>query len=175
MKHSRRRARRAPSALRRGALGAAVAAVVAIGAGALLVGPAAFGFWTQTGAGSGAATSAVTSAVTLSPGAGGGDLLPGGSGTVTTVAANTATTRAHVVALVVDTSHGTNGFAVDAAHSGCDTSVLAFPNQTHGGSGWDVGASSSVTITIPASVTMTTAAAAACQGASITVYLKASQ
>jgi hypothetical protein len=77
-----------------------------------------------------------------------------------------------VGSLALDTSQGTGGFAVDAAHSGCAVSALAFTTQTNGGAGWTVPGSGSLPVTLTAAVSMSTSAGNACQGATFTVYLQ---
>jgi hypothetical protein len=80
----------------------------------------------------------------------------------------------HITTLTLDSTQGTGGFSVDAAHSGCTLSALSFATQTNGGSGWNVPGTGNLAITLPAAVTMATSAANACQGATFTVYLLAS-
>ena len=79
----------------------------------------------------------------------------------------------HVSSLAIDTSQGTNGFDVDAGHSGCNLSSLSFTTATNGGNGWDVPASSSIDVDAAGSIAMSGAANDSCQGATFTVYLTA--
>ena len=78
-----------------------------------------------------------------------------------------------VGSLALDTSQGTGGFAVDGGHSGCGLAVLSFTTQTNAGAGWTVTGSGNLSVTVTNALSMTTAAANACQGASFTVYLAA--
>jgi hypothetical protein len=83
---------------------------------------------------------------------------------------NAATVR--VGSLALDTSQGTNGFAVDAGHAGCNVNALSFVTQTNGGAGYTVPGTGSVSLTLPNAVSMASSAANACQGAAFTVYLQ---
>jgi hypothetical protein len=147
---------------------------------ALAVAAGAAAYFTSTGSGSGSASVGSTQAVTISPGTALTPLYPGGSGDVALAVTNPNTVRVVVNGLALDTSQGTNGFDVDAGHSGCDLSVLSFTAQNNGGSGWSVPARAGETGGPPAfpidlpptAISMSTGAASACQGASFKVYLK---
>ena len=79
----------------------------------------------------------------------------------------------HVSAIALDSGQGTNGFSVDAGHSGCDLSTLSFAAQNNGGSGWDVAANDTLDVDAANAVSMSGAAGDPCQGASFTLYLTA--
>lgn len=148
----------------------AATALVAVGA---TVGMSASAFWVVPGMGVGdGAVSSVTS-VALTSGSGDATLYPGGTTVVVTTATNSNPSPVRIESLSLDTSQGTGGFAVDAAHTGCATSTFSFPTQTNGGSGWTIPANGSLAISIPASLAMSTSAANACQGVLVTVYLRA--
>jgi len=123
------------------------------------------------GSGSGAAaTSTPTQALTLSPAALSNQLFPGGQAAVPLTAANPNPATLRIRSLTLDTSQGSGGFNLDGAHAGCDLASLSFTAQTNGGAGWSIPAAGSVSINLPASLTMSTSASDACQGANITVY-----
>lgn len=125
------------------------------------------------GAGVGSAATGTTQSLTLSPAAASAELYPGGQGGVTLSVANPNPGPVQVGSLALDPSQGANGFAVDGGHSGCDLSALSFVTQTNAGAGWTIPGSGSLSITLAGALSMTTSAAAACQGASFTIYLTA--
>ena len=88
-------------------------------------------------------------------------------------ATNPNTVSLHLATLALDTTQGHSGFDVDAGHAACDTSTLSFTAQTNGGAGWNVPASGSLSVTLPASLAMGAGADNACQGAQVRVYLQA--
>jgi hypothetical protein len=152
----------------------AAAAVLAAGASGVL------GFW--SGSGSGSADAQVDSPVpvTLTPGAPQGQLFPGQRSPVVTIASNPNQTAVFIPELRSDAAAGTNGFAVDPAHSGCDLSALHFDTETNGGAGWMVpprtgGVDGSLTISMPSSLAMDATAASACQGGTFGIYLEDGQ
>jgi hypothetical protein len=149
----------------------AAIATVAIAA-AVLTGSAA-AFWASNGGGAAGNPAATTAAVTLSQGTTAGTLVPGGSADVAVSITNSNPSRIFVGSLSLDTSQGTSGFAVDGGHAGCNLAALSFTTQTNGGAGWFVAASSTQPLDLTGSVSLSTAAVSACQGAQITVYLKA--
>ena len=135
-------------------------------------GGGALAYTTATGSGTASAQVAgAPSAVTLSAGTPSSALYPGGSGDVALQISNPNTGSVHLPSLVLDTTQGTNGFAADFSHSGCDLSTLSFTTQDNGGAGFDVPAGSS-TLDLANAISMSTSAVSACQGASFTVYLK---
>jgi hypothetical protein len=146
---------------------AVVAFLVLLGAGT------ATAFWAASGAGSGAAGTGTGRALTLSPATPTAQLYPGGQASVVLTAANPNVASVHIASLGLDTTQGTGGFAVDASHAGCVLTALSFATQTNSGAGWTVPASGSLPITLTGSLSMTSTAANACQGATFTVYLRA--
>ena len=163
------------NARRRLLLGAiAVVALVVVPLGGI-----AYAYWTRTGTGTGSGQNGTTVAISLSPGTPTAALYPGGSTSVVLTATNTNTSSVRVDALQLDVARGTGGFAVDAAHSGCSVAALSYATQNNGGNGWTVPARVGVVdgtlpITLTTSLTMSTTALTACQGATFTVYLVAS-
>ncbi len=61
---------------------------------------------------------------------------------------NPNTFPVQVPSLVLDTTQGSGGFAVDAAHSGCGLGTLSFTTQTNGGRGLDVSRRASASRTV---------------------------
>lgn len=158
--------RRMSSALPRALAGVVVVLLVALG------GPAA-ARWSGTGSGSGSGASGSTTLLTLTPGTPTATLYPGGQGAVVLTITNPDEATVKVGSLQLRTTDGTGGYAVDAGHAGCAVSALSYTTQTNGGAGWTVSGQSSLSITLPGALTMATNAAAACQGATFTVYLRA--
>ncbi|MFG1605447.1 LamG-like jellyroll fold domain-containing protein [Actinoplanes sp. NPDC049265] len=147
---------------------------VAVGiAASLLASGSAYGFWSTSGSGSGTSSVTTTAPLTLSPGTPATRVYPGGTANVAVTVANPNSFGVHIGALSLDNAQGTGGFAVDGAHSGCGVGVLSFAAQTNAGDGWTVPAGGSLGITLAGALSMTTAAANACQGATFTVYLAA--
>ena len=147
---------------------------VALGlAASLLASGAAYAFWTTAGTGTGTARSASVLPITVTAGAPTARVYPGGTSDVAVTFSNPNPFVVRVGSLTLDTSRGTGGFAVDSGHSGCGLSVLSFAAQTNAGEGWAIPANGSLNADLAGSLSMTTAAANACQGASITVYLAA--
>jgi hypothetical protein len=135
---------------------------------------AASAYWRAGGSGSGSGDSGTAADVTLTPGTASADLYPGGSAAVTLSVSNPNPGPVHVGQLVLDTSQGTGGFAVDGGHTGCSVATLSFTTQTNNSPGWDFVSGSTGPITLLTnSVSMSAAAANACQGATFTVYLDA--
>lgn len=141
------------------------------------VGASAFAYWSAGGAGNGHGSTAATVAVTLSPGIATPDLRPGGEGNVVLLVSNPNSSVAQIGSLALDVTQGDEGYAVDAAHSGCGLMALDYTTQTNGGAGWAVppasgGDDGTLAVTLPDALAMTADAADACQGAALTVYLK---
>ena len=81
-----------------------------------------------------------------------------------------------VGAFALDPQQGQGGFAVDSGHSGCGVAELSYARQTNGGVGWAVPGrggtvDGTLTVRLPDALAMSAAAANACQGARVTVYL----
>jgi hypothetical protein len=137
-----------------------------------------YAYWSGAGGGAGSGTTGTTVAVTLSPGTPVADLYPGGRANVAVTASNPNTSPVQIGSLELDPGQGTGGFAVDAGHTGCALAALSFTTQTNGGAGWNVPAkvgavNGTLSITLSNALAMAAAAANACQGASISIYLKA--
>jgi hypothetical protein len=141
--------------------------------GLLVAGVAVYAAWSVTGSGTGSASARTAANLTLTPGTPASALYPNGSADVATAVANTNPFPVHVSTIALNTGQGTNGFAVDAGHSGCDLSTLSYASQTNGGSGWDLPASDTLDVDAAGAVSMSGAAGDACQGASFTLYLTA--
>ena len=125
-------------------------------------------YWTSAGTSSGqGGTLAGPAAVTVSASAAPATLIPTGAptGEVAATLTNPNAFPVTVRQLELDPA----GFSANAA--GCD---LSFATQDNGGTGWTVPASGSLTIALPGSLTMGTAAADGCQGQTFTVFLRAS-
>jgi len=147
---------------------------VALGiAASLLASGSAYGFWTTSGSGIGTSTSATASPLTLTPGTPITRLYPGGTADVAVTIANPNTFPVRIGTLSLDTAQGTGGFGVDGGHSGCGLGALSFAAQTNAGTGWTVPAGGSLNLHLTGALSMTTAAANACQGATFTAYLAA--
>jgi hypothetical protein len=141
--------------------------------GLSIAGAAAYAAWSVDGSGRGSASAATAQNLTLTPGSAAGALYPGATADVDTSVANSNPFPVHVSSLALDTTQGSNGFAVDAGHSGCNLSSLSFTTATNGGSGWDVAASGTADVDASGSISMGPSANDSCQGATFTVYLTA--
>jgi hypothetical protein len=141
--------------------------------GLLVAGVAAYGAWSVSGSGTGAASAATASSLALTPGTPATPLYPNGTADVATTIANANPFPVHVSSIALNSGQGTNGFAVDAGHSGCDLSTLSFSAQTNGGSGWDIAANDTLDVDATDAIAMSSSAGDACQGASFTLYLTA--
>lgn len=129
-------------------------------------------YFAAAGLGVGSGETGTAAAVTLTPGTVGVDLYPGASVTVATVISNPNPFSVQIAALALDPSQGSSGFTVDPDHAGCGLTTFSFATQSNGGSGWTVPANGTLAVSLPASVTATTATGNACQGATLTVYLR---
>jgi hypothetical protein len=157
-----------------GTLATVLAAIVVAVGGAGV----AYGYWTSGGSGTATAGTGNTVPVTLTAGSPTAGLFPGGTSSVVLTISNPNTAAVQVNSLALNTTQGTGGFAVDAAHSGCTLSALSFVTQSNGGSGWTIPAKVGTTngtlaVTLGGALAMATSAANACQGATFTVYLVA--
>lgn len=148
---------------------AGVVAFLVVGAGATT----AAAIWSAPGSGSGAGSTGTTSAVTLTPGTGPAELYPGGAALVATTATNPNAAPVRIGSLALDTTRGTGGFAVDAAHSACPTTAFGFSAQNNGGSGWTIARNGTLAISMPGALTMASDAPDECQGVVVTTYLTA--
>lgn len=152
-------------------------AVAAAVLGLALPGGAAVAFWTGSGPGAGSASAGSALPLTIAAGTASATLHPGGTGAVTLTLSNPNGFPVQVPSLVLDTTQGTAGFAVDGAHSGCGLGALSFTTQDNGGAGWTVPARVGVTngqlaLNLTGAVAMSLSAADACQGAAFTVYVR---
>ena len=155
------------ASLRRGSVALALVVVFA-----LATAGAASAFWGGLGGGSDSASTGTTQAVTLTPGSVSDQLFPGGQSAVAVTVSNPNPGSVKVGSLSLDTTQGTAGFAVDGAHSACGAASLIFSTQTNAGAGWNIPAGGSMALSLANSLSMNTNAPNACQGASLTVYLK---
>ena len=148
---------------------AVVAGVLGVAAGF----GTATAYFEATGVGDGTGDTAPGIIVSLAPGTVSPGLYPGSTARVDTVATNANNLPVRIAALALDTGQGSGGFAVDPDHVGCGLATFSFPTQTNGGAGWTVPADGSLAISLPASVAATAATGNACQGATLTVHLRA--
>jgi len=151
--------------------------IVALVALSIPVGGIAYAYWRTTASGTGTGTTGTLAGLILTPGSPGATLYPGGQTDVVLTASNPNTTAVNIGSLNLDTTQGAGGFAVDGAHSGCSVAALSYTSQTNGGAGWTVPAhvvtDGTLAITLTNALSMSAAAASACQGATFTVYLAA--
>lgn len=131
----------------------------------------AVAYVTSTGSGSSTgSTSIALTNLTITGGTATQSLFPTGTptGDVNVTLNNPNSGPVHINSLLLDTSHGTNGFSANA--SSC---ALSFASQSNGGNGWTIPANGSLAVDLTGSVTMGTSAASSCQGQTFTVYLTA--
>ena len=152
-------------------------AALAVVIGLALPGGAAIAFWTAAGTGSGASSVSTALPLAVTPATPASSLHPGGQADVALMLSNPNPFPARLPSLQLDTAQGSGGFGVDGAHSGCGLGALSFTTQTNGGAGWTVPArvgatDGQLTVHLPAAVAMSASAAAACQGAAFTVYVR---
>lgn len=146
---------------------------------AVLGGGQALAYWSETGTGTGTgATAAAAAVVTLAPATPTASMYPGGNGDVSVAAMNPGATEVVLPSLQLDTTQGTAGLTVDAGHSACPTTAFTFVPQDNGGAGWTVPGSSGgnaghVVLNLPQALQLAASAPDACQGATVTVYLRA--
>jgi hypothetical protein len=125
-------------------------------------------YWTAPGYGSAAARTGVTEPVVLGPGTPTASIYPGGRADVALSVTNP--NGGPVVArLDLDPTQGTGGFDVDSAHAACPVAAFTFHPST---TGTTIPAGNPV-VSLPAAVAMDVAAPDACQGVTVTVYLRA--
>jgi hypothetical protein len=154
-------------------------AIVLAAVASAVIATGALAYFHASGSGSASGSVSVSlQPLTLTSATPTAQLYPAGTADVALTVSNVNTSPLYLASLVLDTSQGTGGFAVDASHASCAVSALQFTSQTNGGSGWTVPAKSgstngSLAIDLPAAISMSSGAANACQGASFTVYLKA--
>jgi hypothetical protein len=154
-----------------------VAAVV-LGVGTAAGIGSASAHWSGPGGGDGTAGSGTSAAVTLTPGVVTASLHPGSAGDVSTEARNPGSAEAVVPALELDPTQGDQGLAVDSRHPSCPASAFTFATQNGGGAGWTVPArdgagDGELTVTLEDSLHLAMDAPNGCQGATVTVFLRA--
>jgi hypothetical protein len=130
--------------------------------------------WAGRASGTGSAVTGTSLPVSLAPGTAAAALYPQGTAPVRVVATNPNPGPVRVDRLVLDTSRGTAGLAVDAGHAGCTTGGITVSPADNSGLGWLVPASGTLTLTLDGAIAADASLANACQGAALTVYLKAS-
>lgn len=153
--------------------------LVATGAIAVGIAAGAHAYWSGDGDGAAATVLGSPQQLTLSPGVAQAQLSPGQDSGVAVIATNANPYFVEVGSLILDTAAGNDGFDVDGDHSGCDTSTLTLAPQSNGGAGWRVPprvatVDGALTIALDSALSMGESAASACQGASFTVHLIAS-
>jgi hypothetical protein len=153
-----------------------VLAILLGGLGVAVLALPAAGFWSfGGGAGTGGARTGAPAPVVASPATADEPLFPTGAplGDVSLTLANPNPFSVRVPRLALDSTRGTGGFEVDAAHAGCDLSSLSFATQTNGGAGWSLPASETIAVELDGALALAPTAADACQGATFTVHLVA--
>jgi hypothetical protein len=140
---------------------------------------AAYAYWGAGGTGAGTSITSTTTSISISAGTPASALYPGGLADVVATISNPNESPIHVTSLGLDTTQGTAGYSVDTMHPGCSVTALTYSTQLNGGNGWTVPArtgavNGTMPVTLPGALAMSTSAASACQGATFTIYLKAS-
>jgi hypothetical protein len=99
-------------------------------------------------------------------------LYPSSSATVTTTASNPTAATEHIASLELDTTRGSNGFAItgDTPAGGCSPSSFSLTPQK---GEWTIDSHGTITISLPNAITLATDAEQACQGVTVGVYLVA--
>ena len=134
----------------------------------------ALAYLSGSGLGFASAVVGATSPVTISPGTATTGLYPGGSADVAVSISNPNSTAVHLPSLVLDTSQGTGGFAVDGPDPGCNLGSLSFNGpQTDSGGDFVVPASGTLGRDLSGAISMDVSAVNACQGLTFEVFLKA--
>jgi hypothetical protein len=155
---------------RTGKRGLALVAVIAT----LVAAVGALAYFSGSGFGFASAVVGATSPVTISPGTATTGLYPGGSADVAVSISNPNSTAVHLSSLVLDTSQGTGGFAVDGTDPGCNLGSLSFNGpQTDSGGDFVVPANGTLARDLSGAVSMDVTAVNACQGLTFKVFLKA--
>ena len=153
-----------------GKRGLALVAVIAT----LVAAIGALAYLSGSGFGFASAVVGTTNAVTISPGTATTGLYPGGSADVAVSISNPNSTAVHLPSLVLDTSQGTGGFAVDGPDPGCNLGSLSFDGpQTDSGGDFVVPANGTLGRDLSGAVSMDVSAVNACQGLTFKVFLKA--
>src|SRR5687767_14144612 len=155
-----------------------VRGLIIAGAVVVVLVAVALSYWTAAGSGTASTTLGNPQNITLSAGTPSDPVSPGEDAAVAAVDTNPNSDAVHIDSISLDTGSGTNGFAVDPGHSGCNVSSLAFTTQDNGGAGWTVpprvgSTDGSLSIEMATALAMGAGASNACQGASFTVYVEA--
>ena len=158
-------------------------ALLVIATVAMGVAAGAFAYWMSTGSGEATTQLGSPEQLTLQAQASSqSQLVPGDTSNVTVLATNPNPYFVTITFLALDTSQGTGGFDVDAAHSGCNLSAVHFvpKNPPVGifGPGWRVppkvgSTDGTLSIEVGDALTMDMAALNACQSADFTIHLAA--
>jgi hypothetical protein len=135
-------------------------------------------YWSNAGSGAGAGGTASSVAVTLAPGTVAASLHPGGRGDVAAEARNSGTADVVLRSLELDASQGSQGLAVDADHPSCPSTAFTFATQDNDGAGWLVprrsaGSDGTLRVVLPGAIQLAGDAPNECQGATVTVFLRA--
>jgi hypothetical protein len=145
-----------------------------------VVAASAFAYWSGTGSTTATTVLPDPQDVTFSLGVPSAELTPGNDAAVAIVAHNPNSYFVHIAAMDLDTDEaGVPPFELaDDDHSGCDVSALSFIPQSNGGDGWDIpprvaSSDGTRTLDMTSAIQMAGDADDACQGASFTVHLKA--
>ena len=152
---------------------AAAFVVVAVGGTGV-----ASAYWSSPGGGTGTGGTAASTAVTLEPGTVAASLHPGGRGDVAAEARNPGSAAVVLGALELDTSQAGQGVAVDPGHPGCPATAFTVVAQDNDGAGWVVpgrsgGVDGTLRLVLPGAVQLAADAPNECQGATVTVFLRA--
>lgn len=130
--------------------------------------------WAGRATGTGAATTGTPLPVTLAPGTVVAGLYPRGTAPVRVVATNPNPGPVRLDRVALDASRGTAGLSVDPDHPACTTGGITVSTTDNRGLGWLVPASGSLALTLDGALAADATLVSACQGATLTVYLKAS-
>lgn len=134
---------------------------------------AAHARWSGRATGAGTAVTGTPLPVSLAPGTATTALYPQGTAAVRVVATNPNPGPVRLERLVLDASQGAAGLSVDGAHPGCTTGGVTVSSADNAGLGWLLPGSGSLTLTLAGAVAADATLADACQGATLTVHLKA--
>jgi hypothetical protein len=139
---------------------------------------AASAYWSGTGVGAGSGGTDASTAVVLTPGTVAASLHPGGRGDIAAEVRNPGAAEVLLGALELDTSQGSQGVLVDPGHPGCPTTAFSVVAQDNDGAGWVVpgrspGVDGTLRMVLRDAVQLAADAPNACQGATVTVFLRA--
>jgi len=148
-------------------------AVVSAGVALALQPQPATAFWRAPGSGTGSGSTTTMRALVVAPGTPTQSLFPTGlaRGDVATTLTNPNAFPVSIPRLALDTTRGSGGYAVDAAHAACTVASLSYTTQTNGGAGWTVPGAGAISVDLTNAIALSTGAPNACQAATFTVYL----